>query len=229
MRRSSAASSASTSWTRPICSARAASKRSPVAKSARAWLSPIFATTNGLITAGRMPSLTSVKPKTASCVARTMSLTAQRPIPPPSAAPCTRVITGTGHSSIAPNIAAMRPASASFSSTLSSCAARIQVTSAPALNDAPSPARTTPRSSSGGSSASSSKRARSSAISSALNALRTSGRDRVTCATNPSRVTRSGPITARSLAPAAEEWLRHGPDAGGQRLLEPDNVDRRKV
>ena len=54
------------------------------------------ASTYGEITAGRMPSFTSVKPNTASSAATTMSQTAARPTPPPSAAPWMRPITGIG-------------------------------------------------------------------------------------------------------------------------------------
>jgi len=46
-----------TSCTRPMCLARRASKRSPVRKSARACDAPIFARTNGEITAGMMAEL----------------------------------------------------------------------------------------------------------------------------------------------------------------------------
>ena len=50
--------------------------------------------TKGEITAGMMPSFTSVKPKIASSVAIAMSQTAARPAPPPKAAPWTRPTTG---------------------------------------------------------------------------------------------------------------------------------------
>ena len=49
-----------TAWTRPISRARAAEKRAPVRNSSRAAERPIFASAYGEITAGRMPSLTSV-------------------------------------------------------------------------------------------------------------------------------------------------------------------------
>ena len=48
---------------------------------------PILRTTYGEIIAGRMPSTTSVNPKTASSAATTTSQTAASPEPPPSAAP----------------------------------------------------------------------------------------------------------------------------------------------
>ena len=47
------------------------------------------------MTAGRIPSRVSVNPNFAPDSAITTSLTAQRPIPPPSAAPWTRAITGS--------------------------------------------------------------------------------------------------------------------------------------
>ena len=59
---SSAASPSTTSWTSPIRCARIASKRRPPGNSARAWVSPILAITNGLMTAGRMPRRVSVNP-----------------------------------------------------------------------------------------------------------------------------------------------------------------------
>ena len=62
-RASSASSPSTTSWTRPIRWARTASNRRPPGNSARAWLSPILAMTNGEMTAGRIPSRVSVKPK----------------------------------------------------------------------------------------------------------------------------------------------------------------------
>ena len=124
----------------------------PPGNSARAWVSPILAITNGLITAGRMPRRVSVKPNLAPASAMTRSLTAHRPIPPPSAAPWTRAITGTGQRSMASNISAIAIASCSFCSRVRPRLARIQVTSAPAQNDGPSPARTTARSCSAGSS-----------------------------------------------------------------------------
>ena len=72
--------------------ARAALKRMPVRNSSRAAERPIFASAYGEITAGRMPSFTSVNPNTALSSATTMSQTAASPAPPPSAAPWTRPI-----------------------------------------------------------------------------------------------------------------------------------------
>ncbi len=163
-----------------MCRARSASNRWPVLNRARACDSPIFGSTNVLITAGTMPSFVSVKPNVASVVAITTSATAHSPIPPPRAAPWTRAMTGTGQASIASNIACMAVASRSFSSVDRPMAARIHVTSAPALNVVPAPASTTPRNASGDSAAKPVKAARNASISSTLNALRTSGRASVT-------------------------------------------------
>ena len=63
-------------------SAVSASKRSPVVKNRRAF-APIFARTNGEMTPGTIPSLTSVKPKIASGAATTTSQHATSPEPPP--------------------------------------------------------------------------------------------------------------------------------------------------
>ena len=84
---SSASSPSTISWTSPIRAARVASNRRPPGKSARAWLSPILAITNGLMTEGRIPSRVSVNPKRVPDSAMTRSETAHRPIPPPSAEP----------------------------------------------------------------------------------------------------------------------------------------------
>ena len=105
--------------------------------------------TNGEMTAGRMPSRVSVKPKRVPDSAITRSDTAHSPMPPPSAAPWTLAMTGTGHVSIASNMSAIAIASCSLPSTSSSIAARIHAMSAPAQNDGPAPARTTARSSVG--------------------------------------------------------------------------------
>ena len=90
-----------------------------------------------------------MKPNRVPDSAITRSATAHSPIPPPSAAPWTRAMTGTGHVSIASNMSAIAIASCSLPSTSSAIAARIQAMSAPAQNDGPSPARTTARSSVG--------------------------------------------------------------------------------
>ena len=94
------------------------------------------------------PRRTSVKPKRASSRASTMSQQQASPVPPPSAAPCTRAITGTGQLSTAANMAAARSASATLCSRESSADARIHSRSAPAQNDGPRPASTTARSAS---------------------------------------------------------------------------------
>ena len=64
----SSSAAGTTSWTRPISRARAAEKRAPVRNSSRAADRPIFASANGEITAGRMPSFASVNPNSASLV-----------------------------------------------------------------------------------------------------------------------------------------------------------------
>src|SRR6266536_3581209 len=84
--RSIAASRAgATSWTSPIRRAVSASKRSPVRKKRLAAAVPILGKTNGEITAGTIPSLTSEKPKTASGAATATSVQQTRPEPPPNA------------------------------------------------------------------------------------------------------------------------------------------------
>ena len=78
----------------------------PVRNSSRAAETPIFGSTNGEIIAGRMPSLVSVKPKIVDSSATTMSQTAARPEPPPSAAPWMRPMTAQGSALIARNMPA---------------------------------------------------------------------------------------------------------------------------
>ena len=75
----SSRSAVTTSWTRPISLARAAENRVPLRQSSRAADRPILRTTNGEIMPGRIPSTTSVNPKTASSAATTTSQTAARP------------------------------------------------------------------------------------------------------------------------------------------------------
>ena len=78
-------------------------------------------------------------------------VTAQRPIPPPSAAPWTRAITGTGHVSMAANMSAMAAASRSFSSRRQADAGAHPLdVGAGAERLDPSPASTTARSAVGG-------------------------------------------------------------------------------
>ena len=103
------------------------------------------ASAKGPIVAGISPRRTSVKPKRASSRASTMSQQQASPVPPPSAAPCTRAITGTGQVSTAENMAAARSASATLRSRESSADARIHSRSAPAQNAGPRPASTTAR------------------------------------------------------------------------------------
>ena len=184
------------SWTSPIRAARVASKRRPPGNSARAWLSPILAMTNGLMTDGRIPSRVSVNPKRVPDSAITTSDTAHRPIPPPRAAPWTRAMTGTGQVSIVSNMSAIAMASCSLPSASSAIAARIQARSAPAQNDWPSPVRTTARSCVGPSRASAANIVRNSPMSMASNALWTSGRASVRRATTP-----AGPIRSMRRLP----------------------------
>ena len=84
----------------------------PVTNSSRAAETPIFRITNGEITAGTMPSLTSLKPKTASSAATTASQTDTRPTPPAIAAPWTRPTTACGSRSMASSMSCSARASA---------------------------------------------------------------------------------------------------------------------
>src|SRR5581483_10347232 len=195
----SSASPPTTSWTRPIACARSASNRSPVRNSRRACDGPIFASANGEMTAGMIPSFVSVKPKTVSRSATTASATAQSPAPPPSAAPWTRAMTGFGQRSIARNMSDIASASRTFASSLSSSDARIQFTSAPPQNARPSPSRMMQRTS--GSVPSRVNVAVRRAISSALKAFRTSGRASVTRARAPSRRRRRTETDTASVVP----------------------------
>ncbi len=68
------------------------------------------------MTAGTIPSRTSVNPNVASGSAIAMSTVAASPDPPPSANPCTEATTGAGQASIASNIRKSRVASSTFSS-----------------------------------------------------------------------------------------------------------------
>src|SRR6266542_4112718 len=113
--RSPATAVASTS---PTSSARRASKRSPVTKSAVACARPILRTTYGDTTAGRIPRRTSANAKNASFEATAMSVTATRPAPPPIAAPLTRARSGIGSSSSWRYICASARESAMFCSRL---------------------------------------------------------------------------------------------------------------
>src|SRR5205085_9126999 len=113
----------------------------------RAALGPIFESAKGEITAGTIPSFTSLNAKTAAGSATATSQQATSPQPPPSACPCTRATTGAGQPSIASSIARSCSASATFSSYDRSAEERIHSTSAPAENDGPSPVSSTARAS----------------------------------------------------------------------------------
>jgi len=80
-----ASRSAVTSWTSPMRSATSAVKRSPVTKYRRAALVPIFARAKGEMTAGTIPSFTSLNANCADGSASTMSQHATSPQPPPRA------------------------------------------------------------------------------------------------------------------------------------------------
>ena len=76
--------------------ASSASKRSAVRNQRRASRGPIARMTKGAITAGTMPSRTSLVANCALSAAMAMSQAATRPTPPPSAAPLTMAITASG-------------------------------------------------------------------------------------------------------------------------------------
>jgi hypothetical protein len=156
-----------------------------VRNSSRAADRPTFANAYGEITAGRIPSFTSVKPKIASSSQTTMSQTAARPAPPPSAAPWMRPMSGTGRVSSAENIRAIARASRTFSSCVYDTIFDIHVRSAPAQNSLPAPPRTTQRTLR--SFAVDSAQRVSSSMTCSLKALRTSGRLSVRYSTAPSR------------------------------------------
>src|SRR5437870_1540070 len=116
-------------------------------KYSRARPGPMRAITKGEMTAGRIPSFTSVKPNCTDSTAIPISHAATRPAPPPSAAPCTRAITGFGHFAMARYIPASLRASSMFSSWEYWTMRFIQLRSAPAQNDFPFPPRTMTRTS----------------------------------------------------------------------------------
>ena len=182
---SSSASGSTTACTRPISRARSAEKRAPVRNSSRAADGPTFATTNGEMTAGTMPSRTSVNPNDASRAAMTMSHTAARPDPPPRAAPCTQPTSGNGSVSSRLYIRASASASRRFSALVYSAVLAIHERSPPAENTRPAPRSTaarTPRSA-----CRETAHSESSSTIASLKALRTSGRLSVRCSTDPSR------------------------------------------
>ena len=129
--------------TRPISRPRVALKRSPVTNKTRAWVSPILRITYGEMTAGAMPSFTSLKARRALSAAMTMSQTAIKPTPPPIAVPLTRATTGQGKLLMVSKRSARRSESVKFCSCVNVADAFIILRSAPALNDGPSPVRTT--------------------------------------------------------------------------------------
>jgi len=73
----------------------------PVVNAAVAKLGPTLRTTYGEITAGRIPSRTSVNANVAASTVTAMSAIATRPAPPPMAGPCTRAMIGIGRASSA--------------------------------------------------------------------------------------------------------------------------------
>src|SRR5574343_227476 len=134
---------------------------------------------------GMMPNLTSEVANTALVEATAMSQAAARPVPPPSAAPCTRAMVGFFISASTRSMRASARASRRFSSK-PFCAARfIQLRSAPAEKLLPRPASTTTRTLASASSAS--QAAVISAIRVSSKALCTSGRFIHTVATRPFR------------------------------------------
>ena len=128
-----------------------------------------------------MPNRASLTAKLALSAAIARSQAQARPTPPPSAAPCTRATVGFGQASMRASMPAKRRASARFHSSEARLARCIHCRSAPALKCRPSPASTMTRTPS--SSASCAKAASSSAIICSSKALKTAGRDIVTCAT----------------------------------------------
>src|SRR2546427_1372086 len=164
------------------------------------------------MTAGAIPSLTSVNPKSAVSTATTASQQEMRPIPPPRQAPLTRATVGIGSSSSARSIAAKRPASASFSSREKRTLRRIQFMSAPAQKAVPSPVTTRARGPPSG--AASNERAipasacSISAIRRSSNAFRTSGRASVIRATGPPGSRRIRDTVLLLLSSARRAWTR---------------------
>src|SRR5204862_5192797 len=152
------------------------------------------------MTAGTIPSFTSVNPNVASLAATAMSAHAASPEPPPSANPWMRATTGAGQRSIVSHMRYSLRASSTLSSYDRSIAERCQSMSAPAQNGSPSPASTTARTS-----PTSAKASVRSAISCASKALRRSGRASATRTTSPVRSTRSPPM---GLQLRVEDMLR---------------------
>src|SRR5574343_487131 len=132
---------------------------------------------------GLMPNLTSEVANTALVEATAMSQAEARPMPPPSAAPCTRAMVGFFISAMVRSILARPRASLRFSSMPLLAARRIQLRSAPAEKLLPRPARTADRTSASASRAT--KAAVSSEIRVSSKALWRSGRFIQTVATGP--------------------------------------------
>ena len=128
-----------------------------------------------------MPSFTSLKARRAFSAAITISQTEIKPAPPPIAVPLTRATTGHGKPLMVSKRSASRRASLKFCSWLYVADSFIMLTSAPALNDGPSPVNTTACSFSSGTK--SVNAACKSWISCPLKALCTSGRHIVIVAT----------------------------------------------
>src|SRR5574343_1020487 len=132
---------------------------------------------------GLMPNLTSEVANTALVEATAMSQAEARPMPPPSAAPCTRAMVGFFISARVRSMRARARASLRLSSMPLLAARFIQLRSAPAEKLLPRPARTTTRTSA------SSSRATQAAVSSAIRvsskALCRSGRFIQIVATGP--------------------------------------------
>ena len=101
------------------------------------------------MTLGTMPSFTSVNPNIASSAATTMSQTAARPAPPPSAAPCTRPISGTGEPVERVEHRRHPLRVRRFSSRVASTRSAITARSPPAQNTRPAPESTATRTSAG--------------------------------------------------------------------------------
>src|SRR5438552_5349111 len=131
-------------------------------------------TTYGLMAAGTMPKRTSEVANCAFVDAMQISHADARPMPPPSAAPCTRAMVGVLHSEMVRNSAASRRASSRLLSNEAAPWRLIQFRSAPAEKLLPSPASTIARTA--GSASSRRNASVSSAIKVSSNALWSSGR-----------------------------------------------------
>ncbi|MNV77311.1 hypothetical protein D3C71_1707230 [compost metagenome] len=124
-----------------------------------------------------------------------ISQQATRPTPPPKAAPCTRAMVGLGSSSRVRIRRARARESWRLSSSLAAAMPRIHCMSAPAENEAPSPASTTARTWSSRPAAS--RAAVSWAINEASNALCRAGRFNHRVSTEALRSIRSASLMGR--------------------------------